>query len=219
MASRTWLVPSGLVALSLVPSVAGAARLTQLATGAEVTEANQRFFDLPLPVILHIVGAVPFCIVGAFQFSAALRRRWPRWHRLAGRALVVCGLVTAASGLWMTFAYDLPAADDAATNVYRVIFGSGMLASLLLGLAAVRRRDFRGHEAWMIRGYAIGLGAGTQFLTHVPWLVLSVTPSPFTRSFLMLAGWVINLAVAELIIRRPRATHVRRDRRLVEAAG
>lgn len=211
MASRTWLAPTGLVALSLVPSVAGAARLTQLAAGAEVTEANQRFFDLPLPVILHILGAVPFCIVGAFQFSAAVRRRWPRWHRLAGRVLVVCGLVTAASGLWMTFAYDLPAADNTATNVYRVIFGTGMLASILLGLAAVRRRDFRAHEAWMIRGYAIGLGAGTQFLTHLPWLLFLGTPSPFTRSFLMLAGWVINLVIAERIIRRSRRTPSRRS--------
>jgi uncharacterized membrane protein len=218
MASRTWLVPTGLVALALVPSAAGAARLTELATGAEVTEANQRFFDLPLPVVLHVLGAVPYCIVGAFQFSAAMRRRWPRWHRVAGRVLVACGLVVAASGLWMTFGYDLPALDNAATNTYRVIFGTGMLASILLGLVAVRRRDFRGHEAWMIRGYAIGMGAGTQVFTHMPWLLLVGTPGPVTHSFQMLAGWVINLAVAELIIRR-RPAPARRSRRLVDVAG
>ncbi|MEV4636813.1 DUF2306 domain-containing protein [Actinoplanes sp. NPDC049548] len=218
MASRTWLAPTGLVALALVPSVAGAARLTELASGAEVTAENQRFFDLPLPVVLHVLGAVPYCIVGAFQFSAVLRRRWPRWHRVAGYLLMVCGLVAAASGLWMTFAYDLPATDNAATNVYRVIFGGGMIASIVLGLVAVRRRDFRSHEAWMIRGYAIGMGAGTQVFTNVPWLLLVGEQGPVSHSFLMLAGWVVNLAVAEWVIRR-RPTPARRGRRLVDVAG
>ncbi|OJF11600.1 DUF2306 domain-containing protein [Couchioplanes caeruleus] len=212
MASRTWLAPTGLVVLALVPSIAGALRLTQLATGAESTPA--RFADLPLPVAIHILTAVPYLIVGAFQFSRGLRRRRPRWHRVAGRILVVCGLLAAASGLWMTAGQDLPASDNAATNAYRIVFGSGMVAAILLGFAAIRRRDFRAHEAWMIRAYAIGMGAGTQVLTHVPWQVALGTPSPFTRSFLMLAGWVINVAVAEWIIRRRPVPPARRRRPL-----
>jgi hypothetical protein len=54
----------------------------------------------------------------------------------------------------------------------------------------------------MIRGYAIGMGAGTQFLTHVPWILLLGTPGELPRALLMGAGWVINIAVAEWIIRR-----------------
>ncbi|GGQ55822.1 DUF2306 domain-containing protein [Couchioplanes azureus] len=220
MASRTWLAPAGLVALALVPSIAGALRLTQLATGAEATP--ERFADLPLPVVLHILTAVPYCVAGAFQFSRDLRRRNPRWHRAAGRVLVLCGLLAAASGLWMTLGSDLPAADNAATNAYRIVFGTGMIAAIVLGFAAVRRRDFRAHEAWMIRAYAIGMGAGTQVLTHVPWQVTLGTPSPFARSFLMLTGWVVNLAVAEWLIRRrpaPHARHPRPRRALTEASA
>ena len=41
-----------------------------------------------------------------------------------------------------------------------------MALAIVLGLAAIRRRDIARHRAWMIRGYAIGLGAGTQALTH-----------------------------------------------------
>jgi hypothetical protein len=48
-----------------------------------------------------------------------------------------------------------------------------MAASIVLALVAVRRRDFASHGAWMIRGYAIGLGAGTQVLTHLPWFVVA----------------------------------------------
>jgi hypothetical protein len=47
------------------------------------------------------------------------------------------------------------------------------------------------------REYAIGLGAGTQVLTHVPWTLLVGAPGEFTRALLMAAGWVINLVVAE----------------------
>ena len=36
----------------------------------------------------------------------------------------------------------------------------------MLGFAAIRRRDIAAHRAWMIRGYALGLGAGTQVFTE-----------------------------------------------------
>jgi hypothetical protein len=54
----------------------------------------------------------------------------------------------------------------------------------------------------LIIGYAIGLGAGTQVLTHVAWMLIFGTPGEFPRALLMGAGWVINLVVAEWIIRK-----------------
>ncbi len=54
----------------------------------------------------------------------------------------------------------------------------------------------------MIRGYAIGVGAGTQVLTHVPWFILVGQPGELTRAVLMAAGWVINLVVAEWTIQK-----------------
>ena len=53
-----------------------------------------------------------------------------------------------------------------------------------------------------MRGYAIGVGAGTQVLTHLPWFILLGKPGELARGLLMGAGWVINLAVAEWIIRK-----------------
>ncbi len=91
---RQWLVPTGLIGLSLVPVAAGAARLTQLAAGTP-TAQDARFFDAPLPVIVHILGASVFCILGAFQFVPSLRRGGRSWHRRAGRLLVPFGLAAA----------------------------------------------------------------------------------------------------------------------------
>jgi hypothetical protein len=52
----------------------------------------------------------------------------------------------------------------------------------------------------MMRGYAIGLGAGTPVLTLLVGELIAGPPSELSRALLMGAGWVINLAVAEWII-------------------
>ena len=200
--SGAWPV-TGLLLLSLVPVVAGAARLTELSIGAGVTSANARFFEAPVPVVLHIIGATVFSVLGAFQFVPSLRRR--RWHRMAGRVVLPAGLVAALTGLWMSLFYDLPATEGPALLVLRLVFGTAMAASLVLAFIAIRRGDVRTHSAWMTRGYAIGLGAGTQVFTHLPWVLLLGAPDETTRAVLMGAGWVINLAVAELVILRRRA--------------
>lgn len=211
-----WLVPAGLILLSVVPAIAGAARLASLAIAAPVTEANARFFAASIPVTLHILSVVPFSILGALQFSPGFRRSKRAWHRTAGKFLVVFGLMAALTGLWMTQYYAWPAGDGRAVYVLRLVFGTAMLASILRSIEAIRRRDFTSHGAWMTRGYAIGLGAGTQVLTHLPWFILVGKPGESVSAVLMGAGWVINVAVAECIIRRGRATQP--TRRLLASA-
>jgi uncharacterized membrane protein len=197
----TWLVPAGLLVLCVVPVLAGAVRMTQLASGIATPE-NARFFASPIPVVVHLISVTIFSVVGAFQFVPSLRIR-NRWHRTSGRVLLPLGLAAAISGLWLNQFSALPPGDGSILYVERLLFGAAMLAALGLGLHAIRRRDYMNHRAWMMRGYAIGLGAGTQVITNVPWFVLVGTPAVTTRAVLMGAGWVINLLVAEWIIRRP----------------
>ncbi|WP_412543339.1 DUF2306 domain-containing protein [Longispora sp. K20-0274] len=199
---RDWLVPALLIALTLVPMIAGTARITELAAGAAATPDNARFVATPGPVVAHIVAATLYCLFGAWQFSHGLRRRRPGWHRISGRLLVPLGLAAALSGLWMTVYYPDAPGDGALLAGIRLVVGTAMVGSIVLGLAAILRRDIRRHQAWMTRGYAIGLGAGTQVLTHVPWLLVFGTPGTTTRALLMAAGWVINVVVAEWFLRR-----------------
>ncbi|MEV0562811.1 DUF2306 domain-containing protein [Dactylosporangium sp. NPDC050588] len=213
MTKATWLVPTGLIALSFVPMAAGTIRLVELGGGGTRTPDNARFFDQPLPVVLHIISASVFLLLGAFQFSPGLRRRRAGWHRAAGRLLIPLGIVAALTGLWMSVMYDLPPADGTLVMLERLLFGTVMAVALGLGFAAARRRDFPTHSAWVTRGYAIGLGAGTQAITHAPWFLFVGEPGPSARAFLMGAGWVINLAVAEWAIRRRRAKSQQRPSR------
>jgi uncharacterized membrane protein len=201
-----WLVPAALITLSVVPSVVGAIRLSQLAGGVTITPENARFFAAPLPVAAHILAVVPYCIVGAFQFAPGFRRRHRRWHRASGRILAPLGLIAALSGLWMAHFYPWPAGDGELLYALRLGFGTAMVVSIIAGLNAIRRREYATHGAWMMRGYAIGLGAGTQVLTHLPWAILiGSKPGELPRAVMMGAGWFINLAIAEWIIRRGKA--------------
>jgi uncharacterized membrane protein len=200
-----WWIPTLLILLSLVPAIAGTARLTQLA-GGDVTPQNARFFASPAPVVLHIFAAVLYSILGALQFSPSFRRGRRGWHRAAGRILIPCGLVVALTGLWMAHFYSWPAGDGFLVYVERLIAGSAMLLSIILGIEAIRRRKFASHGDWMTRAYALGLGAGTQVVTHLPWLMLGEgQPGEGPRAVMMGAGWVINVLAAEWIIRRRRA--------------
>ena len=206
MRARDWLIPAGLIVLSLVPAVAGTARLAQLAGGAEVTQDNARFFASPVPVVLHIVSVVIYSLLGSLQFSPGFRRRQRGWHRAAGRILIPCGIVAALSGLWMAHFYPWPQGDGVGVYVERLVFGTGMLACIGFGLDAIRRRAFAKHGEWMIRAYAIGLGAGTQVFTHLPWFIFAeAKPGELGRTVMMGAGWVINVIVAEWIIRKRNA--------------
>jgi hypothetical protein len=77
-----------------------------------------------------------------------------------------------------------------------------MVVSIVLGFTAIRRGDVIRHQAWMMRGYAIGLGAGTQVLTLLAGELIAGPPGELGRALLMGAAWAINLAVAEWVIRK-----------------
>jgi uncharacterized membrane protein len=208
LSKRDWLIPTGLLALSFVPMVAGTVRLIQLNAGGADTIDDARFTASPLPVITHILSAIVYCCLGSLQFWPSLRNRRPKWHRISGRLLVPCGLITAFSGLWMAQFYpigiDPPASfDGTALYVIRLVVGFAMAAFLILGVAAIVRRDIAHHQAWMMRSFALGLGAGTQVFTHIPWFLFPSIQGELTRTLCMAAGWAVNFAVGEWFISRP----------------
>jgi uncharacterized membrane protein len=206
----SWRVPTALIALTVIPVVAGSLRLLEIAGGPVLLPTNPRINASPAPVIVHIVAVTVFALLGAFQFSAGLRRRRPSWHRRSGRLLVVAGLVVAGSGLWMTLFYaDAPG--GYLLWAVRLLVGSTMAASIVLAFTAIRRRDIPAHRAWMMRAYALAAGAGTQLVT-VGISEAAFGTGDLPKALSMTSGWVINLAVAEWIIRRPARRRRRRAR-------
>ncbi|MFC7402623.1 DUF2306 domain-containing protein [Citricoccus sp. GCM10030269] len=203
--NREWMIAAGLILLAVIPSVAGVFRISEIATGAPETPANSRFLQLPLPVVVHIIAALIYSIVGAFQFLPTLRRRRTSWHVLAGQYLVLpSGVLVGVTGLWMTAAYQTPLVDGPALAASRYVVGLAMLAFLALAVVAVTQHRYRAHGEWMIRAYALALGAGTQVLTSAPFLIIFGAPDELGRLLQMDAGWLLNVVAAELIIRARR---------------
>jgi uncharacterized membrane protein len=202
MTRRSWPLPLALLALSAIPLTAGALRLIQLAGGPAVIPADHRFTGIAIPLVMHILAAAVYALGGILQFLPRLRRRHPVLHRRAGRALVAAGLLVAVSALWLTLFYAPQPGTGDLLFVFRLMFGSGLAACLVLGVAAVRRGDIATHRVWMVRAYALGLGAGTQIFTEGFGEAIfgtGVVAGDLAKG----AAWVINLAVAEWALRRP----------------
>lgn len=208
-ASSSWRIPALLLLLSAVPVVGGLVRLMSLSSGV-VASGDERFLAHPGPAAVHVVAATVYALLGAFQFSPGLRRRWPRWHRVAGRVLAVCGLATALTGLWLAAFNGIPEAmQGSMLLVVRLVVGAAMTASIILGVVAILRRDVAAHEAWMIRAYALGQGAGMQAVLLLPaTLMLGPVLGP-TRDVFMALAWLLNAAFAEWILRARASPAVR----------
>lgn len=204
-----WLVPAGLIVLSFLPVLGANVRLLKFAGVVAATPSDARFFDAPLPILIHIIGGVPFLVLGAIQFSATVRLRHPAWHRTAGRILIPCGLMLALSGMWMA-EFSPPIFGDGRSLTYvRLVVGAAIVVCLCLGVAAIGQRDVVRHRRWMTHAYALAIAAGTQPLTLVPTLFAPANLQEVAYMLGMSAGWVINIAIAEWFLRRTPRTLLR----------
>lgn len=196
------LLPVCLITLSIIPLIAGIVRLSQLINNADITHENARFFASPLPVTVHIISSIIYSILGSLQFSSHLRKKNPMTHRTLGKLLIHCGLISALSGLWMTQFYPAANFDGFYLYTIRLVIGFSMILFIYLGYAAVINCDISSHQNWMMRAYALGLGAGTQVFTHIPWFIFPSIQGELARAIFMSLGWGINLLIAEYFISR-----------------
>ncbi len=203
LAKTNCIIPIALIMLSTVPVLAGAIRLAELGSDAQITAYNARFVAAPFPVALHIFCATLFCLLGAFQFDATIRLRYPRWHRMAGRAVASAGILTALTGAWLAQWSLIPSElQGELLYLVRLVVASAMALAITLAVGAVQQGHLTQHRGWMIRAYALGQGAGTQVIIMLPFTLLFHAPTYFTRDALMAAAWALNIIFAEWIIRR-----------------
>jgi hypothetical protein len=93
--------------------------------------------------------------------------------------------------------------------------GTATLIGLVMAVVALQHRRCAEHGTWMIRAYALGMGAGTQVFTHLPWFLLVGKPHGLVRDTLMAAGWLTNACVAEWVVRR-RKSYLKVPRRRID---
>jgi len=209
-----WRVPAALLLLGSLPILTGAASLIGMMQGlggeaAPGAEPNH-YLVQPVPIVAHILAGSLVSILGPLQLLPGLRVRRPGVHRAVGRAFVAAGLVAAATALWMSATFPLIA--GGVTLAANLAFGVALPASLLLAVQAIRAGRVAWHRAWTLRAYAIGLGVATQRLLLVPWFLVAGIPGDPWLGLSLWGCWLLNLAVAEVAIRRGRAAPSRPGR-------
>lgn len=208
LSRREWAFLALILLYSFIPAVFGLLRLPELLGGPPIIPPNPRAVIDPLPITLHILGSSIFCLLGALQFLPSLRRHRPALHRILGRIVAVAGCVSALTGLWMTVSYAFPDALQGPLLYWaRATLSLALVAFIAWAVAAIRARKTAAHRAAMLRAYAIGQGASTQTALFLIAMIFTTTePLGLGRDLLIVGAWIINLAVAELLIRRSFAT-------------
>lgn len=199
-----WALLAVIVVYSLGPTVGGLVRMLELSGGPAIAPPNPRALADPLPITLHILTSLVFCIAGALQFLPSIRRHNPASHRINGRVVAIAGCASAATGLWMTHVYTFPPSLQGSLLYWvRMMLGSSMMVLVVWAVIAIRSRDIFRHAASLLRAYAIGQGASTQTMMGIAWIVFagSEATGP-VRDAIMVSAWILNLAVAEILIRR-----------------
>ncbi len=155
-----------------------------------------------MPAAMHVISSFVFCMLGALQFLPSLRNSFSNFHKANGLLVAAFGMLVAATGLWMTEFYSFP--NELQGNLLywvRVLVSLTMAGFIVLGIISIKRGHLKSHYSCMISAYAIGLGASTQTVLGLAWMViLGHEALGLERDLLMASAWVINLTVARWII-------------------
>ena len=119
---------------------------------------------------LHIVPGLVMVTLMPLQASRRLRQRWPALHRWSGRLFVLVGLSLCASAMVMNILFPVVGGLLKLTVIYAMCVAQ--LATMALGMRAIRRRDVSGHRKWMMRAMGVAFSGGTAGLFVVPFYLM-----------------------------------------------
>lgn len=193
--------------LELVAGMAGLARdsaeYQRLAREIPASSANLN--ENPRWTLLHMAPGALLLLFAPLQFSRRLRSRRPAVHRWSGRVLLTLAAASGVAGMYLGAARPYGGAGESAATT---LFGAFFLFAATRGYLAIRRRDLARHREWMIRMFAIAIGISVIRVVGMASAMLvgteGIHPTGFALSLWL--GWILALGVAELWIRRTRAT-------------
>ena len=189
-----------LLIATFIPIITAALKVYQIQTG-QLPDDAIKFAVVPGSMFLHALGGLLFGLLGPLQFAGVLKRRFGRLHKITGRVFVASGLLLGLSSLRLLAEFP-----DASTWVLvsaRLAAGVGMSLALITALIAIRQGHVARHRAWMIRAYAVGMGSATISFIMLPIFLITGEPvKGYAADLLFVASWLINIAIAEWVIRR-----------------
>jgi uncharacterized membrane protein len=185
---------------TLLTIILALVEVVQIPLGA-LPEDSQRLTAAPVWHFMHVLGGATFGILGPIQFGRALIPRYGRLHRILGRVFVAAGAMISLSSLGLLWRF--PDAYSVAISGGRLVFGLGLGLALVIAMQAIYQRDFTRHRNWMIRAYAIGIGATAVTMVFFPiYLVTGAPPKGLAADIAFLGAWTACVVFAEGLVRR-----------------
>jgi uncharacterized membrane protein len=193
-------VPVALYFGTLLTIILALVQVVQIPLGA-LPEDSQRLTATPVWHFMHVLGGATFGILGPLQFSRILMRKYGFLHRVMGRVFVAAGAMISLSSLGLLWRF--PDTYSVAISSGRLVFGIGLGFALVLAMQAIYQRDFTRHRNWMVRAYAIGIGATAVTMVFFPiYLITGKPPTGLVADIAFLGAWAACVVFAEGLVRR-----------------
>ncbi len=194
------VVPVALYFGTLLTILLALVQVVQIPLGA-LPQDSQRLTATPVWHFMHVLGGATFGILGPLQFSRVLTHRYGLLHRVMGRVFVAAGAVISLSSL--SLLWHFPDTYSVAMNSGRLLFGIALGVALAVAMQAIRERDITRHRNWMIRAYAIGMGATAVTMVFFPiYAITGDPPTGLAADIIFLGSWTACIVFAEGVVRR-----------------
>ncbi|MEP1035675.1 DUF2306 domain-containing protein [Ekhidna sp.] len=147
---------------------------------------------------MHFIGGAIALSIGWTQFLKNFRAKHLNTHRRLGYTYVIAIVLVSSPGAFYMAMY--------ANGGFNNVLGFGMMAISWFGFTfmafkSIKRRDINAHERWMIRSFAVTLGAVTLRI-FMPLMAIWGVPADEAYQAISWFCWVPNLFVAEWIIQK-----------------
>jgi uncharacterized membrane protein len=162
---------------------------------------SQRLTATPVWHFMHALSGATFGLLGPIQFSRVMMDKYGFWHRVAGRVFVAAGATISISSLGLL--WHFPGLPSVAISSGRLLLGIVLGVALAIAMWAIHTRDFTRHRNWMIRSYAIGIGATAVTMVFFPiYLITGKPPAGLAADMVFLGAWAGCVIFAEGLVRR-----------------
>ncbi|SNS92019.1 Predicted membrane protein [Ekhidna lutea] len=144
----------------------------------------------------HFIGGAVALAIGWTQFLKNFRSTHLKTHRRLGYVYITAILLISSPAAFYMALY--------ANGGFNNVVGFGMMALCWFGFTAmafvkIKNKDLDAHERWMIRSFAVTLGAVT-LRVFMPIMIISGVSPEEAYQVIAWFCWVPNLFVAEYLI-------------------
>jgi uncharacterized membrane protein len=148
---------------------------------------------------VHVYASMWALLAGFTQFNSQIQSFYPRLHRAFGYVYVTDVLLIPGPAALIMSLY---ANGGLPSKIAFGLLAIGWITVTAIALVKAKNGDFVEHRNFMIRSYALTLSALT--LRAWKWSITNSVELPPMDVYRMVAwlGWVPNILIAELMIRR-----------------